>query len=114
MTGREQEGDRGRGSPGSRSEQRTGASGIALVATEAAFHFTDLWILIGFGGILASLILQMTVSTRARERFMTLMASEGTHPSQLLAAERRVTLLNTFDIFVLLLVVWAMFAKPVL
>jgi hypothetical protein len=89
-------------------------AGIALVATEAAFSFTDLWILIGFGGILASPIFQMTVSNRARERFLTLKANEGSDHPQLLAAERFVTLLNTFDIFVLLLVVWAMFAKPVL
>src|SRR5918999_282591 len=54
----------------------TAASGIALVATEAAFRFTDL--------------------------------------ARLLAAERSVTLVNTFDICVLLVVVWAMFAKPVL
>lgn len=89
-------------------------SGIALVATEAAFRFTDLWILIGFGGILASPIVQMTVANRSRERFLTLKANEGSDHPQLLAAERRVTLINTFDICVLLVVVWAMFAKPVL
>jgi hypothetical protein len=32
----------------------TAATGIALVATEDAFDFTDLWILIGIGGILLS------------------------------------------------------------
>jgi uncharacterized membrane protein len=90
------------------------ASGIALVATEAAFGFGDLWILIGFGGILASPIVQMTVANRARERYVTLMAEEGGDRPRLLAAARRVTLVNTFDILVLLVVVWAMFAKPVL
>jgi uncharacterized membrane protein len=92
----------------------TAASGIALVATEAAFHFTDLWILIGFGGILASPVVQMTVAHRTRERFLTLMGDEGTDHPQLLAAAGRVTLVNTFDIGVLVVVVWAMFAKPVL
>jgi uncharacterized membrane protein len=92
----------------------TAASGIALVATEAAFRFTDLWILIGFGGVLASPIVQMTVAQRARERLLALTAEGGTDHARLLAAERSVTLVNTFDICVLLVVVWAMFAKPVL
>jgi uncharacterized membrane protein len=92
----------------------TVAAGVALVATEAAFGFTDLWILIGFGGILASPIVQMTVADRARKRYMTLMADKGSDHPQLLAAARRVTLVNTFDIGGLVVVVWAMFAKPVL
>jgi hypothetical protein len=45
---------------------------------------------------------------------MTLMADKGSDHPQLLAAARRVTLVNTFDIGVLVVVVWAMFAKPVL
>jgi uncharacterized membrane protein len=92
----------------------TVATGVAMVATEAAFGFTDLWILIGFGGILVSPIVQMTVADRVRERFLTLRADEGTDQPQLLAAARRVTLVNTFDICLLVVVVWAMFAKPVL
>jgi hypothetical protein len=92
----------------------TVATGVALVATEAAFGFTDLWILIGFGGILVSPIVQMTVADPARERFLTLRADDGTDQPQLLAAARRVTLVNAFDICLLVIVVWAMFAKPVL
>jgi uncharacterized membrane protein len=92
----------------------TAAAGVALVATEAAFGFGDLWILIGIGGILVSPILQSTVARRARARFLTLVAGQGADPARLVAAARRVTLLNTVDVFLLVVVVWAMFAKPVL
>lgn len=43
----------------------TAATGIVLVATEDAFDFTDLWILIGIGGVLLSIPLQVIVADRA-------------------------------------------------
>jgi uncharacterized membrane protein len=88
-------------------------SGVALVATEPSLHFTDLWILIGFGGFVASLVVQMTVADRARGRFLTTVTDDGADdPRRLAAAARRVTYVNTFDIAVLLAVVGAMFARP--
>ncbi|HUH06800.1 MAG TPA: DUF2269 family protein [Egibacteraceae bacterium] len=88
------------------------ASGVALVATEAALRFTDLWILIGFGGIVASGIAQMTVAERAGRRFTDLMAEHGAGHPDLAAAARSVTVGNALDVGLLVVVVWAMVAKP--
>lgn len=90
----------------------TAAAGIALVATEDAFDFTDLWILIGLGGILLGPTMQMTVADRARSRYLALLANNETDEAQLRAAARGVTLLNGTDIAMLLIIVWVMYAKP--
>jgi uncharacterized membrane protein len=41
----------------------TATTGIVLVASEDAFDLTDLWILIGIGGVLLSIPLQVIVPT---------------------------------------------------
>lgn len=90
----------------------TAATGIALVATEDAFGFTDLWIIMGLAGVVLGPTLQMTVADRARSRYLALMADYGDGGTRLRAAARAVTLLNALDIALLLLIVWAMYAKP--
>ncbi|GEM_PF-2033875 len=88
--------------------------GIALVATEPAYRFTDLWILIGFGGILASGLAQTLVAERAGKRFLAVAAEHGTDHPNLAVAARGITLGSTLDVGFLLVVVWAMVTKPVL
>lgn len=88
--------------------------GIALVATEPAYRFGDLWILIGFGGIVGSGIAQMTVAERAAKRFEGLMAEHGDGHPDVSSAARRITVGSMLDLGVLLVVVWAMVAKPLL
>ena len=92
----------------------TVGAGVTLVATEAAFGFGDLWILIGFGGILASGVAQMAVAAPAGQRFADLAEAGGADRVGMAAAARRMNLGNALDAAVLLLVVWAMVAKPVL
>lgn len=92
----------------------TVAAGIALVAIEPAFAFGDLWILIGFGGIVASGVAQMVVAEPTNRRFVTVATDRGLGDAETLAAGRRVSLGNALDIGILLFVVWAMVAKPVL
>jgi uncharacterized membrane protein len=86
--------------------------GVALVAAEAAFGFADLWILIGFGGILASGAAQMALAGPAGRRFSALAAEHGFDHPGVAAAARRVTYGNAADVGLLLVVVWAMVAKP--
>ena len=90
----------------------TAATGIALVATEDAFNFTDLWILIGIGGILMSIPLQVIVADRARSRYLALQTDEESDHATLRASARTLTLINAADIALLLVVVYVMYAKP--
>lgn len=90
----------------------TATTGVALVLTEDAFSFLDLWILVGFAGILTSPLIQLTVADRARQRLTTAIADNSDDDPLLRAAARRVNLLNTFDIAILLVVVGVMYARP--
>jgi uncharacterized membrane protein len=90
----------------------TAATGIALVATEDAFDFTDLWILIGIGGVLLSIPLQVIVADQARSQYLALHGDSDNDRATLRASARTLTLVNAVDIALLLIVVWVMYAKP--
>jgi len=90
----------------------TAASGILLVATEDAFDFSDLWVLIGIGAILLSIPLQVIVADRARSRYLVLQADKDSDQATLRASARSLTFINAADIALLLIVVWVMYAKP--
>ena len=87
--------------------------GIALVATSDAYGFGELWILIGFGGIVASGVAQGVVAAPAGKRFLALMA-DGADEATVAAALRRATLGNSLDVVLLLVVIVAMVVKPTL
>ena len=88
--------------------------GVALVATQPGYRFTDLWILIGFGGIILSGVAQMTVAERANRRFLHVAEQHGLDHPEVAGAARRLTVGSAADIAILLIVVWAMVAKPAL
>jgi uncharacterized membrane protein len=88
--------------------------GVALVATEPVFRFGDLWILIGFGGIVASGVAQMAVAEPASKRFMALLTEHDADHPELPAVARRMGVGNSLDVAVLIVVVWAMVARPML
>lgn len=92
----------------------TVASGIALVATESTFAFADLWVLVGFGGIAASGAAQMAVAARAETAFVTAATDHGLDAPETAAAARRLGFGSALDTGLLLVVVWAMVAKPTL
>jgi uncharacterized membrane protein len=87
--------------------------GVIMVATEASLGFTDLWILLGFGGIALSGVAQMAVAGPAHKRFLSLL-DRDLGDAEVLAAVRRLSLGSLLDIGILLVVVWAMVAKPTL
>jgi uncharacterized membrane protein len=88
--------------------------GVAMVATEPTLRFADLWILMGFGGVIGSGVAQMALAAPADKRFMALVDEHGFDHPDVAAAARRVTVGNLADVGILLLVVWAMVAKPTL
>jgi uncharacterized membrane protein len=90
------------------------AAGIGMVAIEPTWSFGDLWILIGFGGIAASGVVQMAVAGPAERRYSTLAADAGIDAPETVAAARRMVTGNVLDIGLLLVVVLAMVAKPTL
>jgi uncharacterized membrane protein len=88
--------------------------GIAMVLSESILSFTDLWILIGFGGIVLSGVAEMAVSAPAGKRFMAAAENHGIGSPEATAAARGSLKGSLIDISVLLIVVWAMVAKPTL
>jgi uncharacterized membrane protein len=92
----------------------TVGAGIVMVATTDSLGFGDLWILIGFAGLVLSGVAQMAVAAPAYARFQALVEEYGPESEDVAVAARGMRLGNLLDIGVLLVVVWAMVAKPTL
>jgi uncharacterized membrane protein len=92
----------------------TVGAGIVMVATTDALGFGDLWILIGFAGLVLSGVAQLAVAAPAYARFQALVEEYGPESEDVADAARGLRLGNVLDIGVLLVVVWAMVAKPTL
>jgi uncharacterized membrane protein len=90
------------------------ASGITLVITQPGFGFTDLWILIGLVGIVASGAAEMGIADPAGKRFLALSSEHGPDSPGAVDAVRRALAGSTLDQVILLVVVWAMVFKPLL
>jgi uncharacterized membrane protein len=88
--------------------------GILMVATEAFLSFTDLWILIGFGGIAVSGYAEMGIAAPAGKKFVVAAAEHGPGSPEAAAHAARSARGNLLDVAALLVVVWAMVAKPLL
>jgi uncharacterized membrane protein len=88
--------------------------GVLMVATEARFAFTDLWILIGFGAIAASFAIALGFMTRADARLTALMQEHDIDHPVVAAQLTTVLRLNAVDVGILTVAVWAMVAKPTL
>jgi uncharacterized membrane protein len=92
----------------------TVGAGVVMVATTDSLGFGDLWILIGFAGLVLSGVAQMAVAAPAYARFQALVEEYGPESEDVAGAARGLRLGNVLDIGVLLVVVWAMVAKPTL
>lgn len=88
--------------------------GVLMVATDARFAFTDLWILIGFGAVAASMVVGVFMLEPADKK-VTVMATElGVDHPDVDAQLGKVLRLNLIDVAILVIAVWAMVAKPML
>lgn len=87
-------------------------AGIAMIAV-SGMGFT-LWMLWGFAAIVASVVLGATGLRRAGARLIAgLQAADGDRSSTA-PLQRRLALLNTVNLLLLLSAVWAMVFKPTL
>jgi uncharacterized membrane protein len=87
-------------------------SGILMVAITPGLGFADLWILIGFGGIVVSAGLAMSVLAPANRGLAELVQTRGTIDTDVKNAARRGIVAQRIDIVVLAIAVWAMVTKP--
>lgn len=85
--------------------------GIAMVIDAPVIGFGDAWILIGFGGVIASGASEGLVAQRAAKAFTAAVGQYGVGSPQATAAASRLTLGATLDVFFLLIVVGAMVAR---
>ena len=88
--------------------------GIAMVVDHPLIGFGDLWILMGFAGIVLSGVSEMAVAAPAGKRFEAAIDDYGFGSPQAEKAASRMILGSTLDIVFLLVAVWAMVVRPTL
>jgi uncharacterized membrane protein len=86
-------------------------SGIVMVAT-SSLGFADPWILIGFGGIVLGAGLAMGMMAPSSKRLIELAEERGTIDVDVKSAARKGAIASRINILVLIIVIWAMVAKP--
>ena len=89
-------------------------TGILMVVESPSLGFADLWILMGFGGIVLSAGLAMAVLAPASKSLADLVQERGTIDADVKSAARRGIIAQRLDLIALAIVVWAMVAKPLL
>jgi uncharacterized membrane protein len=88
------------------------AAGVAMVIDTPAIDFSDLWILIGFGGIVLSGVLNGAVADPASKRMLAAIEAQGFESAEATAARSRVSLVGNIELLVLFAVVLVMVIKP--
>jgi uncharacterized membrane protein len=88
--------------------------GIVMVASQSWLSFTDLWILIGFGGVVLSGVAEMGIAAPAGKRFLAAVEANGPRSADAERYAGRSLRGSLLDVTVLLIAVWAMVAKPML
>jgi uncharacterized membrane protein len=87
-------------------------AGIAMVVDSPLISFGEAWVLIGFGGIVASGAVEGLIGQRAAKQFTSDIQQYGAGSPQATASASRLTLGGTLDVLLLLIVVLAMVVKP--
>ncbi len=90
----------------------TVGSGVAMVATQPGFRFTDLWILLGIAGIVGSGMVEGLISTPATKQVEAVASQHGDASPALETPARRLTRGGLLDAAVLLAVVAVMVLRP--
>ncbi|HUH08319.1 MAG TPA: DUF2269 family protein [Egibacteraceae bacterium] len=86
--------------------------GVALVVAEPSFRFSDLWIILGLGGVAVSVILGAVFSQRTTASLRGALAEGGRDSAAAKELLRRLKLFGWADLAILFVVAWAMIAKP--
>lgn len=90
------------------------AAGVAMVIDTPAIDFSDLWIVIGFAGIVLSGVINGAVAGPATKRMRAAIESGGFDSAEATAARSRVSLAGNIELLVLFAVVFVMVVKPTL
>ena len=83
-------------------------SGIGLVLTSDAYGWTDTFVLIGIGAFVLSGLWQPLVASKAEERLLDSMTSDGTNTVGVLRSWQRA---SGVDLVFILVALWAMIVK---
>lgn len=87
-------------------------AGIIMVAASDGIGFGDLWITIGFAGILASILIGAIAISRATARLNDVIAADGAGSGEAVALQRRLDVLGWVDLTIITAVVAVMVYKP--
>jgi putative copper export protein len=89
-------------------------AGVLMVATESRFAFSDLWIVIGLVGVLISFVLGAVLAEPTDTKLAALLEDHDVGHPEVAATLARSVRLSSIELGVMLIVVWAMVAQPML
>ncbi len=87
-------------------------AGIVMVVVSDGIGFGDLWITIGFAGILASILIGAIAISRTTDRLAEVLATEGPTSGTASGLQRRLDTLGWIDMTIVFGVVAVMVYKP--
>lgn len=90
------------------------AAGVAMVIDTPAIDFSDLWVVIGFAGIVLSGVLNGAIADPASKQMVAAIESGGFNSTDATAARSRVSMAGNIELLVLFAVVLVMVVKPTL
>lgn len=85
---------------------------VMVLVSDGALSFGDTFITIGFAGVILTLGIGHGMITPTVKKMQAAMASEGPGSATAAALEKRVAMLSTIDILILVVVIWAMVVRP--
>lgn len=87
-------------------------AGIWMVLIDSALSFGDVWITIGFTGIILTLGIGHGMITPTVKKLGAVMASEGPGSPAAEPLQKRIGMLSMLDVLILAVTIWAMVTKP--
>lgn len=85
---------------------------VTVLVSDGQWSFADAWISVGFVGVALSIVFGAVLSQRAARDLEAVAASDGATSPAAAAIQRRLNLLGTIDVVILVSVVAAMVWKP--
>lgn len=88
-------------------------AGIGMVlASDGAISFGDMWITIGFAGVILTLGIGHGMISPTVKKLQNVMQTEGPDSPNAPPLEKRIAMLSMIDILILVIVIWAMVTQP--
>ncbi len=87
-------------------------TGIWMVATTEGMSFEEAWVVMGFAGIVLTLAIGVGVITPTGKKLLEEVQKPEPNGAAIASYANRIRALSLINIIVLVLVVWAMVARP--